>query len=243
MTDRRRPRRQQRRSSRRGPGQDVRPGRRRCDGVDLELYPGEVLAVIGDNGAGKSTLIKCLSGAMIPDAGEIKRRRPAGALPATAGRPRGRHRDRLPDPRCRAGAGHREQPLPRPRDPPAGVRSGSVLRMLDTRRDAARTPRSRSTDLGIAHAAEHRPGRSRRCPVASGRPWRWPAPAAFGSKVVILDEPTAALGVRETGQVLRLVRDLRDRGLAVILISHNMPQRLRDRRPDPHPAARAVRWA
>jgi fructose transport system ATP-binding protein len=47
--------------------------------------------------------------------------------------------------------------------------------------------------------------------------------AAFGSKVIILDEPTAALGVRETGQVLKLIRDLRDRGLPVILISHNMP--------------------
>ena len=48
-------------------------GRRPVDGVDLELYPGEVLAVIGDNGAGKSTLIKCLSGAMVPDAGELSR--------------------------------------------------------------------------------------------------------------------------------------------------------------------------
>jgi fructose transport system ATP-binding protein len=47
--------------------------------------------------------------------------------------------------------------------------------------------------------------------------------AAFGSKVIILDEPTAALGVRESGQVLKLIRDLRDRGLPVILISHNMP--------------------
>jgi fructose transport system ATP-binding protein len=47
--------------------------------------------------------------------------------------------------------------------------------------------------------------------------------AAFGSKVIILDEPTAALGVRETGQVLRLIRDLRDRGLPVVLVSHNMP--------------------
>jgi fructose transport system ATP-binding protein len=46
---------------------------------------------------------------------------------------------------------------------------------------------------------------------------------AFGGRVVILDEPTAALGVRETGQVLKLVRDLRDQGLGVILISHNMP--------------------
>ena len=89
-------------------------------GVDLKLYRGEVLAIIGDNGAGKSTLIKCLSG------------------------------------------GQRQA-------------------------------------VAVARAG------------------------AFGGKVVILDEPTAALGVRETGQVLRLVREMRDQGLGVILISHNMP--------------------
>jgi fructose transport system ATP-binding protein len=47
--------------------------------------------------------------------------------------------------------------------------------------------------------------------------------AAFGSKVLILDEPTAALGVRESGQVLKLIRELRDKGLGIILVSHNMP--------------------
>ena len=65
--------------------------------------------------------------------------------------------------------------------------------------------------------------------------------AAFGSKVVVLDEPTAALGVKETGQVLNLIQQIRDNGLPVILISHNMPQRVRGGRPHPHPAARRVR--
>ena len=60
--------------------------------------------------------------------------------------------------------------------------------------------------------------------------------AAFGSRVLIMDEPTAALGVRESGRVLQLIRDVRDRGLPVILISHNMPARVRGRGPDPHPS-------
>ena len=99
--------------------------------------------------------------------------------------------------------------------------AGSVLRMLDTK--AMRKHASEHiSDLGITtlqnidQAVETLSGGQRQI-VAVART------GAFGSKVVILDEPTAALGVRETGQVLRLVRDLRDRGLGVILISHNMP--------------------
>jgi fructose transport system ATP-binding protein len=98
---------------------------------------------------------------------------------------------------------------------------GSILRMMDTpgmRRDAKRT----LDDLGIGtlqditQTVETLSGGQRQA-VAVARA------AAFGSKVVILDEPTAALGVRESGQVLQLIRDLRGRGLPVILISHNMP--------------------
>ncbi len=190
------------------------------NGADLELYPGEVLGVIGDNGAGKSSLIKCLSGAMIPDAGEMylsgeqldfkepKDSQRAGietvyqtlavapALDISTNMFLGRERRR------------------------AGV-LGSVFRMVDKpgmRRDAKQA----LDDLGIGtlqditQAVETLSGGQRQA-VAVARA------AAFGSKVVILDEPTAALGVRESGQVLQLIRDLRERGLPVILISHNMP--------------------
>jgi fructose transport system ATP-binding protein len=189
-------------------------------GSDFELYPGEVLAVIGDNGAGKSSLIKCLSGAMVPDSGVVQ----LEGLPVSFRRPQ--------DARA-AGIETVYQTLAvapaldiatnmflgreRRRD---GL-LGSVLRMTDTsgmRRDARRA----LDDLGIGtlqditQAVETLSGGQRQA-VAVARA------AAFGSKVVILDEPTAALGVKESGQVLQLIKDLRGRGLPVILISHNMP--------------------
>jgi fructose transport system ATP-binding protein len=189
-------------------------------GVDLTLYSGEVLAVIGDNGAGKSTLIKCLSGAMSPDAGEI-------LLDGTAVHFRSTQEARdagietvyqtlAVAPALDIASNlflAREQRRP-------GI-LGSVFRMLDT--GAMKKQAKRHIDeLGITtlqninQAVETLSGGQRQA-VAVARA------AAFGGKVVILDEPTAALGVRESGQVLRLVGDLRARGLAVILISHNMP--------------------
>lgn len=189
-------------------------------GSDLELYPGEVLGVIGDNGAGKSSLIKCLSGAMVPDEGvmsldgrAVQFKKPqdaqhagietvyqtlavAPALDIASNMFLGRER-RMPGP------------------------LGSILRRVDRngmRRDAklALDELGIGTLQDITQAVETLSGGQRQA-VAVARA------AAFGSKVVILDEPTAALGVRESGQVLQLIRDLRDRGLPVILISHNMP--------------------
>ena len=189
-------------------------------GVDLTLEPGEVLAVIGDNGAGKSTLIKCLSGAMSPDSGEIlvdgmpvnfrstQEARQAGIETV--------YQTLAVAPALDIASNlylAREQRRP-------GI-LGSVFRMLDT--GAMRQQAKRHIDeLGITtlqninQAVETLSGGQRQA-VAVARA------AAFGGKVVILDEPTAALGVRESGQVLRLVADLRARGLGVILISHNMP--------------------
>jgi fructose transport system ATP-binding protein len=189
-------------------------------GVDVRLYPGEILAVIGDNGAGKSSLIKALSGALIPDEGtmrlegrEIRFANPMDARRAgietvyqtLAVAPGLDIADNL--------FLGREQRKP-------GV-LGSVFRMLDRKHMREEAKRYMS-ELGIAtlqnigQAVESLSGGQRQG-VAVARS------AAFGSKVVILDEPTAALGVKEGNRVLQLIRDVRDRGLPVILISHNMP--------------------
>ena len=191
-------------------------------GVDLTLYPGEVLAVIGDNGAGKSTLIKCLSGAMTPDAGEMLRRRQARSASRSTQDARAAGIETVYQTLAVAPALDIASNLfLGPRGTPAAASSASVFRMLDTG-GMRKQAKQHIDELGIStlqninQAVETLSGGQRQA-VAVARA------AAFGGKVVILDEPTAALGVRETGQVLGLVRDLRERGLGVILISHNMP--------------------
>ena len=189
-------------------------------GVDLQLYAGEVLAIIGDNGAGKSTIIKCLSGAMTPDAGtmlvdgrEMTFRSTQEAREAGI--------ETVYQTLAVAPALDIASNLFLAREQRRSGLLGSVLRMLDTG-GMRRQSKQYIDDLGIStlqninQAVETLSGGQRQA-VAVARA------AAFGGKVVILDEPTAALGVRETGQVLRLIRDLRERGLGIILISHNMP--------------------
>jgi fructose transport system ATP-binding protein len=188
--------------------------------VDLTLYPGEVLAVIGDNGAGKSTLIKCLSGALVPDEGGIlldgaavQFKRPQDARDAGI--------ETVYQTLAVAPALDIASNLFLAREIRRKGFLGSVLRMLDTgemRRQASDHFKRLgiSTLQDISQAVETLSGGQRQA-VAVARA------SAFGGRVIILDEPTAALGVRETGQVLKLVRDLRDQGLGVILISHNMP--------------------
>lgn len=190
------------------------------NGADFDLYPGEVLAVIGDNGAGKSSLIKCLSGALIPDEGSItldgKPVRFKGPPDAQAAGIETVYQTLAVAPALDIAA---NMFLGRERRR-AGV-LGSVFRMVD-RSGMRRDAQASLDELGIGtlqditQAVETLSGGQRQA-VAVARA------AAFGSKVVILDEPTAALGVRESGQVLELVKDLRERGLPVILISHNMP--------------------
>ncbi|MEU6511658.1 ATP-binding cassette domain-containing protein [Streptomyces sp. NPDC020192] len=188
--------------------------------VDLTLHPGEVLAVIGDNGAGKSTLIKCLSGALVPDQGslfvngeEVHFKRPQDAREAGI--------ETVYQTLAVAPALDIASNLFLAREVRRKGVLGSVFRMLDTS-EMKRQAADHIKRLGIGtlqninQAVETLSGGQRQC-VAVART------AAFGGRVVILDEPTAALGVRETGQVLKLVRDLRDQGLGIILISHNMP--------------------
>ncbi len=190
------------------------------DQADFDLYPGEILAVIGDNGAGKSSLIKALSGAVTPDEGEIHldgqkvqftspmQAREAGietvyqnlALsPALS----------IADNMFLGREIRRKGPL------------GDIFRLLD-HKEMQRVAREKLSELGlmtiqnINQAVETLSGGQRQG-VAVARA------AAFGSKVVIMDEPTAALGVKESRRVLELILDVRSRGLPIVLISHNMP--------------------
>lgn len=189
-------------------------------GVDLRLYEGEVLAVIGDNGAGKSTLIKCLSGAMTPDRGTLKLDGRQVIFRSTQ-EAREAGIETVYQTLAVAPALDIASNLYLGREIRRPGFAGSWLRMLDTHKMKQHAEQY-IQDLGIStlqninQAVETLSGGQRQI-VAVART------GAFGSKVAILDEPTAALGVRETAQVLRLVRDLRDKGLGVILISHNMP--------------------
>lgn len=190
------------------------------DGVDLDLYQGEVLAVIGDNGAGKSTLIKCLTGAYVPDSGTIhlegspvEFKRPQDAREAGI--------ETVYQQLAVIPALDIASNLYLAREERRSGILGSVFRMLDKKGMAQRAGAS-VQELGIqtiqnmGQAVETLSGGQRQA-VAVARA------AAFGSKVVVLDEPTAALGVKESGMVLDMIKQLRDNGLAVILISHNMP--------------------
>jgi fructose transport system ATP-binding protein len=189
------------------------------DGADFELYPGEITAIIGDNGAGKSTLIKALSGAIQPDEGEIR----LDGAPATF---------RTPLDARRAGIEtvYQELAVAPALDIAANIflgrelrrtnPFGRLLRALDKpamRRAAARHLSELKIGIpSIGQAVENLSGGQRQG-VAVARA------AAFGRRLVIMDEPTAALGVKETRQVLDLILRVRERGLPVILISHDMP--------------------
>ncbi len=189
-------------------------------GTDFELYPNEILAVIGDNGAGKSSLIKCLSGAAVPDNGEIlldgkpvRFRSPAQAKAAGI--------ETVYQTLAVAPALDIASNMYLGREIRRSGPLGRVFRFLDTprMRDQAQ---DQVKNLGIAtlqditQAVETLSGGQRQA-VAVARA------AAFGSKVVILDEPTAALGVRESAQVVDLIKRLRDNNLPIVLISHDMP--------------------
>ncbi|SDA98184.1 MULTISPECIES: ATP-binding cassette domain-containing protein [Mesorhizobium] len=190
------------------------------DNADFDLYPGEILAVIGDNGAGKSSLIKAISGAAVPDEGEIRLEGKPVAF-------------RSPMEAREAGIETVYQNLAL--SPALSIADnmflgreirkpgflGDWLRMLD-RPAMEKRARDKLTELGlmtiqnISQAVETLSGGQRQG-VAVARA------AAFGSRVVIMDEPTAALGVKESRRVLELILDVKKRGLPIVLISHNMP--------------------
>ena len=195
-------------------------GKEVLHGISFDVHRNEILAVIGDNGAGKSTLIKALSGAVVPDHGEI----------LLDGQP---VHFRSPDDARALGIETVYQNLAMSpalsisdnmflgREWRAPGIMGSVFRKMDHAR-MQKFARDKLNELGlmtiqdITQPVETLSGGQRQG-VAVARA------AAFGSKVVILDEPTAALGVKESRRVLELIRDVRARGIPIILISHNMP--------------------
>jgi fructose transport system ATP-binding protein len=189
------------------------------DGADFSLRAGEILAVIGDNGAGKSTLIKALSGAIVPDEGEItldgKRMHFRSPIDARKAGIETVYQDLAVAPAMTIA-----ENLFLGRELTKGGALGKMLRLLDKKEMLAQaTQRMDDLKVGIrsmTQAVETLSGGQRQC-VAVARA------AAFARHVVIMDEPTAALGVKEGNMVLELIRRVRDRGLPVILISHNMP--------------------
>ncbi len=188
------------------------------EGVDFEVYPGEIAALIGDNGAGKSTLIKILSGALRPDAGTIRMR----------GRPVEFH-----SPHDARVAGietvYQDLALAPDLDVAANIFLGreikqpGILGLLDfynqraMREQAAKHLRALKVNLRSIRQTVDTLSGGQRQSVAVARAVFW------GKDVVIMDEPTAALGVAQSGMVLQLMRRIRDAGTAVIFISHNMP--------------------
>jgi simple sugar transport system ATP-binding protein len=187
-------------------------------GADFTVFPGEVVALIGDNGAGKSTLVKTLSGVHPPDAGEIIfEGTPVTLHNPTEARELGIetvYQDLALAPDLESSANlflGRED-----------TRSGLLgkLGFLDNGAMRKRTKEAFTT-LGVgvqdveAPVANFSGGQRQGVAVARAVTW--------ASKVVFMDEPTAALGVVQTRKVLELIHRVSETGLAVVLISHNMP--------------------
>jgi D-xylose transport system ATP-binding protein len=186
------------------------------DDISLHLDQGEILALLGDNGAGKSTLIKILSGVVAPDAGEIR-------IDGEQVRIDSPHRARelgietvyqdlaLFDNFNATGnfyAG-REPVRPGWLGSLGWVSDGAMAKETETLLDKLQVNISRDDEIGIMSGGQ-------RQAVACARA------IAFGRRIVILDEPTSALGARESGNVLRLIKDAPENGVSVIVISHNL---------------------
>ena len=190
------------------------------DGADFDLLPGEILAVIGDNGAGKSTLIKVLSGAVSQDDGVMllqgRAVRFGSPLEARAAGLETVYQSLALSPALSIADN-----LFMGRELRAAGFVGKWLRKLD-HAAMEETARQKLAELGLLTIQDMRQavetlsgGQRQGLAVARA--------AAFGSKIVILDEPTAALGVKETGKVLDTIRNVRARGASIVLISHDIP--------------------
>jgi len=192
------------------------------DGANFSAYPGEVTALIGDNGAGKSTLVKALSGAIRADSGQIR----VNGTPVTMSSPLDARRHGIE-------TVYQDLALAPDLDAAANLhlgreiyRSGplNVLKPLHVmnKGEMRRRAVAAFADLGVQLKDVTAPvvtlSGGQRQSVAVARA------VAYASKIIFMDEPTAALGVVQRERVLDNIRRVRDRGIAVVLISHNMPE-------------------
>jgi ABC-type sugar transport system ATPase subunit len=192
---------------------------RAVDGVDLQVNHGEILAIVGDNGAGKSTLIKMLSGAVLPDEGEIyvegERARLHGPLDARALGIETIYQDLALLPNLDVVTNlylGREERLP------GGLGLLGVLARRRMRQDARRHLEELRINIpSVWGTPVERLSGGQRQSVAIARAIVW------SSKLLIMDEPTAALGVAQSQAVLDLVQRVREQGTSVIIISHILP--------------------
>jgi len=189
------------------------------DNVDLEIYHGEIVAIVGDNGAGKSTLVKILSGAIKPDSGEIV----MNSMPVTLDSPQTAREHGIE-------TVYQDLALAPNRDVVQNIYLGrelcygGILKLFgflnsqEMRRIAEQ--HLKQLEVGLPRISGlpigQMSGGQRQC-VAVARSAFW------SSKVLFMDEPTAALGVRESEAVLRLIRRVAQNGTAVAVISHAIP--------------------
>ena len=190
------------------------------DNADLELYKNEVLGVIGDNGAGKSTLIKALCGAVQPDSGEIllDGKKVTFDSPIEA---RKTGIETVYQNLALSPALTIADNMFLGREIYKKGFMGKFLRFLD-QSGMQEMARKKLSELGLLTIQNI----NQQVETLSGGQRQGVAVAratAFGTKVIIMDEPTAALGVKESRRVLELIGEVKARGIPIILISHNMP--------------------
>ncbi len=180
--------------------------------VSLDIYPGEILAIVGDNGAGKSTLIKTLSGAVKPDSGHIQ----VGEQS---------YRSLSPAQAIHLGIStvYQDLALVDCRDVVSNmflgreiVRAGFLIDRRKMEREARRVLDSLQVNIPSLRTPVGLLSGGQRQGVAVARA------VIQGGKVIIFDEPTAALGVQESAKVIRLMQELARAGMAVVVISHNL---------------------